>query len=120
MPSGWNLAAKRRSLSFMPDIQEPISKVEVGNRLVLTREALGKTQAEMCRIMGIPPNRWNNAETGDNYPSLADLVRFCQVTGATTDWIQRGIRSGLPASLLEALARLENGLAGGPSSRRRA
>lgn len=119
MPSGWNLAAKRRSLSVMGYLPEPNSKEEVAGRLRLTREALELEQAKLCRLMEVPANRWNNAETGDNYPSVPDMTRFCQVTGATTDWVLRGIRHTLPASLLEAIQGRENALAGQSKSRRR-
>jgi transcriptional regulator with XRE-family HTH domain len=117
MTHGWNLATKRRSLALMAYTPEPISKDEVGRRLRLTREALGHEQAKLCRLMDVPANRWNNAETGDNYPSVPDMTRFCQVTGATTDWILRGVRHTLPASLLEAIQERENELAG-PSTGR--
>lgn len=96
----------------MAYVPEPISKEEVAARLRLTREALALEQASLCRLMDVPANRWNNAETGDNYPSVPDMTRFCQVTGASTDWILRGIRHTLPASLLEAIQKRENGLAG--------
>lgn len=85
----------------------------------LTREALGMEAAQLCRLMGdIPPARWNNAETGDNYPSPVDLSRFYQVTGANADWIMRGIRHNLPASLLEAITAREKALAPAPKRRR--
>jgi len=78
----------------MADNPEPTSVVEIAARLALTREALGKTQAELCRITGISTQKWNNAETGDNRISIPDATRLCRATGVTMDWIYRGVRQG--------------------------
>lgn len=87
---------------------------DVAVRLRLTREALGLSQARLCRLTGIAPNTWNNAETGDNMLGLANALRLCQVTGVTLEWIYRGNRFGLPQAIAEELARRD------PPNRRRA
>lgn len=95
-------------MGLMADNPEPTSVVEIAARLTLTRQALGKSQAEICRITGITTQKWNNAETGDNRISIPDATRLCRATGVTMDWIYRGVRANLPSIILEAIARQEN------------
>jgi transcriptional regulator with XRE-family HTH domain len=97
---------------------EPTSRAEVAARLKLTREALELDQAEMARMVGTTPQKWNNAETGDNFIGREDAIRLCRATGVTMDWIFRGVRVGLPAKVLEGIAKVEN--ASGRPARRRA
>ncbi len=104
-------------MAVMADNPEPTSVVEIAARLALTRQALGKSQAELCRMTGISTQKWNNAETGDNRISIPDATRLCRATGVTMDWIYRGVRANLPSVLLEAIARQENAQ---PRPRRRA
>jgi len=92
----------------MADSPEPTSLKDIAERLILTREALGKNQAELCRITGISTQKWNNAEAKRNRLSIPDATRLCRATGVTMDWIYRGVRTGLPALILEALAKAEN------------
>ena len=63
----------------------PDSPHEIGQRLRLTREALGLSQAELCRRTGIRPAAWNNAETGDNRIGIESAVELCKTTGVTLD-----------------------------------
>ena len=82
------------------------SAVEIGKRLKLMREALQMSQTALCRLAGISPQAWNNAETGDNLLTVPNAVKLCRVTGVTLDWIYRGqITSALPAVMLEAIQR---------------
>lgn len=104
-------------MAVMADNPEPTSVPEIAARLALTRQALGKSQADLCRITGITTQKWNNAETGDNRISIPDAVRLCRATGVTMDWIYRGVRHGLPAVVLEAVARQENATTARPKRR---
>lgn len=75
-------------------------------RLRLTREALKLSQADLCRITGISPQAWNNAETGDAIIGVASALRLCQATGVTLDWVYRGVRTNLPSIIArEIIAR---------------
>lgn len=85
-----------------PDM-EPTSVEDVAERLRLTREAMGWTQAELCRRAGISPQTWNNAETGDNRISVDEAIKLCRTTGVSLDWIYRGTRVLLPAIIAEAM-----------------
>lgn len=91
---------------MMADAPDAASAVEIGKRLRLLREALKMSQTALCRLAGITPQAWNNAETGDNLLTVPNAVKLCRVTGATMDWIYRGqIQSALPAIMLEEIQR---------------
>ena len=78
----------------------------MGERLRLTREALGLSQAELCRRTGITPAAWNNAETGDNRLGIDNALSLCRATGVTLDWLFQGHRGGLPQKLAVDIERL--------------
>jgi transcriptional regulator with XRE-family HTH domain len=84
----------------------PDSPHEIGQRLRLTRQALGLSQAELCRRTGIRPAAWNNAETGDNRIGIESAVELCKTTGVTLDWIFLGHRGGLPQKLAVDIEKL--------------
>jgi transcriptional regulator with XRE-family HTH domain len=89
---------------MMADTGDAASAIEVGRRLKLVREALKMSQTALCRLAGITPQAWNNAETGDNFLTVTNAVKLCRVTGVTMDWIYRGqVTSALPAVLLEEI-----------------
>ena len=96
--------------------------IEIGQRLKLVREALKMSQTALCRLAGISPQAWNNAETGDNLLTVLNAEKLCRVTGITMDWIYRGqIRSEVPRILLEEIQKrqLESVRSVTPRPRRR-
>lgn len=86
----------------------PTSNDSIAERLRLTREASGLKQAAFCRQVGISPQAWNNYETGARRISLDQALRVCAVTGATLDWIYRGISSSLPLALASRILTLQD------------
>jgi transcriptional regulator with XRE-family HTH domain len=86
--------------------RQPDSRNDIGERLRVTREALGLSQAELCRRLGISPAAWNNAETGDNRIGIDNAMLLCKATGVTLDWIYLGHRGGLPQKLAVDIERL--------------
>ena len=86
--------------------RKPDSRGDIGDRLRLTREALGLSQAELCRRTRISPAAWNNAETGDNRLGIDNAMELCKATGVTLDWIFMGHRGGLPQKLAVDIERL--------------
>lgn len=68
---------------------------DVSRRLRAARAVVYDTAAGCARVMGIPKNTWLNYEIGKSYPDPAHLVRFCDVTGFTTDFIYRGRFRGI-------------------------
>ena len=71
----------------------------VAARLKQTREAVGRSQADWCRMVGITPQAWSNCEMGRNLISHEAALKICVATGVSLDWIYRGLRSGLPYEL---------------------
>lgn len=107
--AGWPGGGGILILPAMPETdREPVSVLEVAARLQLTREALKLSQAALCRLAGISPQTWNNAETGDNRISVDEAIKLCRVTGVTLDWIYRGNRTLLPSIVAEEIARRES------------
>ena len=54
--------------------------------------------------MGIPKNTWRGWEKGEKYPDPAQLVRFCDDHGFTTDFIYRGRFRGIDEDVQIRLA----------------
>ena len=86
---------------------EPTETKHVAERMRITRKALDLTQAEICRLTGVSPQSWNNAETGDYRIGVDSAILLCQATGISLDWIFRGVRAGLPHEFNQAIARYE-------------
>ena len=79
--------------------QRSLHKAQVGRRLRAAIEALGITQTEVGRALGVAPSKLGNWLRGDNYPTPWFVKRFCDRYGMTTEWIYRGIVTGLPSEL---------------------
>ena len=87
----------------------------VAERLRRTREATKLNQADWCRLVGIVPQAWNNYERGRNRISIDQALKVCQATGASLDWIYRGLADGLPVNLAVALQKLQRSRARKPT-----
>ena len=86
----------------------PQSEVEqIAYRLRLSREALGLSPAELCRITGIRPNTYSQWENAKGRPRLDEARLLRKYLGYTLDWIYEGIPSGLPMPILSQLSGLE-------------
>ena len=78
-------------------------KIEVGNRLRLAIEALGLSQAQVARTLGMTPSKLHNYIRGDNYlPHLA-IVALGDRYNITADWILRGQVAGMASPLADVL-----------------
>ncbi|NIA67802.1 helix-turn-helix transcriptional regulator [Pelagibius litoralis] len=75
----------------------------IAERLRVTRDALGLSQAEMCRGSGIATNTYNQWEKGRGRPELDKAILICDAYGLTLDWIYLGDSSGLPYRLIEKI-----------------
>lgn len=75
----------------------------IAERLVITREAMGLSQAEFCRQAGIAANSYNQYEKGKRRLNLDAGLRMCERFGYTLDWIYRGTLDGLPSGLAERI-----------------
>jgi DNA-binding XRE family transcriptional regulator len=85
---------------------DPRSLEAIGQRLLLSREALGygdRRQSAFAREISIDPPRYNNWERGNARISIDGAIALCGRFGLTLDWIYLGDRSGLPARIAEQL-----------------
>ncbi len=93
----------------------PYSKEAAAHRLTITRMALGLSQAQLCRELDISPaSKWNNAETGDNWLSWPNAIKFCARYGFGMHWLAQGDIRGVPEDLRPKIAEAERKLAGPP------
>lgn len=79
----------------------------IARRLETTRNALGLSQAQLCRHAGIAANTYSQYESGNGRPSLDYAMRLCQTFGLTLDWIYFGNAAGLPDDLAARIAEQE-------------
>lgn len=82
------------------------TKIAVGERLRLTREALGLAQKEFADRAGLEANTYNQYERGKNMPNLDAAHALCDHHRLTLDWIYRGDNSGLSYQLADAIKAL--------------
>lgn len=85
------------------------SNKAIGERLVAVREARGFLQAFLANMIGTSQQRWSNYERDGRVPPPDLLLKFCQVTGATSDFILFGRLDGMPVELVKQLQALEAG-----------
>ena len=88
-------------------MSETVHKIQVGRRLRAAIEALGFSQTDVANLLDIAPSKLGNWLRGDNYPSEWFIKRFCDRYGVTTDWIYRGIVTGMPSPLADRLWKFE-------------
>ena len=78
----------------------------IGERLRLTREALGLSQIAFARAAKISASSYNQYEKGGTRPSIDQAIRLCDAHRITLDWIYMGDNSGLKTQLHEAIKAL--------------
>jgi transcriptional regulator with XRE-family HTH domain len=78
----------------------------IGERLRLTREALGLSQAAFARAAKISAPSYNQYEKGVTRPSIDQAIRMRDAHKLTLDWIFLGDNSGLKTALHEAIKAL--------------
>ena len=79
------------------------SVAEIGDRLRISREALGLNQADFCRKAGISKTGYNAFEKAHERPSVDTALRIKDAHRLTLDWIYDGDSSGLRAKLADAI-----------------
>lgn len=71
----------------------------LAKRLEATRVAIGISAADLCKRIGIKPNRWSQYESGERRITEAVAIAICEEFALTMDWIYRGDPSHLPHAL---------------------
>lgn len=82
------------------------SKHAIGERLALTRRAIGLAQNDFAAGGGLAGNTYNQYESGKNRPNLDAAIKLCDAYGLTLDWIYLGDPSGLRYQLADAIKSL--------------
>ena len=78
----------------------PAGAREVGRRVREVRMASGMNGNEFCRAVGISRSSLQQIENGENYPSLATLLRMCEVLGCSADALtDKGLKAAIADNL---------------------
>lgn len=98
----------RRHNRDMAHVKPPKSaelKVLVAARMKAAVDAYHSTRAEVARRLDITPQQLSAALNARNYPDEAFVVKLCELTGCTADWIYRGVmKSEMPVDLAVHIA----------------
>lgn len=84
-------------------------RVAVGERIVLIRMALGKTQAEFSRLLGVSPGVLSQQESGLYLPSIQYAIRIDKEAGCTLDFLFKGSIAAIPPALQDKMNRVPRG-----------
>jgi transcriptional regulator with XRE-family HTH domain len=88
---------------MLPCVSNSTHRRQTGSRLGVAIEALGKTQAEVCRTLGVSPSKLGNWIRGDYYPDPYFVAQFCDRYGITADWIYRNQAGAVAGDVGDAL-----------------
>jgi hypothetical protein len=81
---------------------------EIALRLRQLRLAMGFPQKRAwCAFIGGHEPLWNMFESGSRRITLDEALRVCDRTGASLDWIYRGLEYALPVHLAEKLRQVD-------------
>lgn len=73
--------------------------IEIGRRITALRVALNLNQKQICEIVGVAQNTWNQWEKGRRTPALDAMMRVYDVYRADLNFIYIGSTSSLPHDL---------------------
>ncbi len=76
---------------------------QIGERLRITREALGLNQDAFSSRAGLHPSAYNQYERGKRLPTVAAAISIADTYDLTLDWIYRGDPSGLKYAVVDAM-----------------
>ena len=81
-------------------------RTETGQRLRLTRRALGLSQEDFAARAGMSQNMYNQVEQGKKGLSVESAIAFCNAYKLSLDWIFRDEPGDMSARLWTAIAAL--------------
>jgi transcriptional regulator with XRE-family HTH domain len=100
------MAGNLHKADYRP-MSETLHKTQVGRRLRDAIKVLGISQTEVGKDLGASPSKIGNWIRGDHYPSEWFVKQFCDRYGITTEWIYRGIVTGMAKRLADPLWNME-------------
>jgi transcriptional regulator with XRE-family HTH domain len=78
---------------------------DIAERLRRLRLAYGFEQARAwCQFVGIGETSWNAFERGHRRITIDEALKLAAKTGASLDWIYRGLEHTLPLHVAQKLA----------------
>lgn len=81
------------------------SRKQIGERILRLRLALGYEQARAFgQLVGFTDQALSNYEKGERRPNVDEAIKLAAKTGASLDWIYRGLDHTLPKHLLDRLS----------------
>ena len=80
----------------------------VGERLRLTREALGLSQNDFASRAGIAANTYSQCENGKRSLAITKAIALCEAHGLTLDWLYRDDPGNLAYKLAAAIKALRD------------
>ncbi len=86
-----------------PTLPMARTAADIGKRLVAMHNALGITQADVCRAIDLTSGRYNQYVTGKRLLTLDVAVRLVAAYGVTLDWLFLGDVSALPVRIHQKL-----------------
>jgi transcriptional regulator with XRE-family HTH domain len=94
---------------------------QVALRLRRLRNALGfETVRDFAAFLNVNEQTWYHFERGRRVPTIRDAIKLADKTGASLDWIYRGLEHTLPLHVVQKIAAVpEEGLEGLMVDRRR-
>jgi transcriptional regulator with XRE-family HTH domain len=95
----------------MPKISKsPVVSDAVAARLRAVQAELGYSTAQMASLLGVGRTRWANWIAGTHRPEVEAMLRLCDYTKITFDWLYRGRPEAVPTSLYVRLQARMTGL----------
>lgn len=88
---------------YMKVARDPSWQKEVGQRLILARDAIGFTQVRLATALKISAQRLSNYERGDRPFDLELAMEISRRFGITMDYIYRGDPRGLPLEIFQRI-----------------
>jgi len=98
-PIDGGMAQKRRNIEL---------QLAVGERLRLTRHALGLKQHEFASQIGMSANAYSMVEAGKRLISIEDALALSSTQGITLDWVYGGDPGNLPHRIAKAIEALQD------------
>jgi len=108
-PAGAQVAMYPGTFGRMPKKPPGPLQIAVSARLTVVQEELDKNDAAMGKLLGCGRTTWGNWIHQENMPEEEAMIRLCELTGLSMEWIYRGIAATMPVRLF---IRLELRLSG--------
>ena len=91
------------------DAADKALRIQVGENITRLRMALGFTQMEFSKHVGIPAPVLNQHENGIYLPSIQYAMKIDKVTKCTLDYIYKGDTLGCPGTLVADMRKIPQG-----------